>query len=159
MRAHGGKTPAVTPSPLDDAELEIDAVVATMVQCPSRKEQPNLKDMCLERDNHRCMITGFYNRTARKHFPAEQIGQHTLNTDLAHIIPFSMGKYEDREQVRQPLPVLINANRSRNSGGENCSYLGNAERYVPGNTRQRKLHRGRRQYPQKCHVTRSLSSC
>ncbi|KAJ9221356.1 hypothetical protein DTO271D3_8998 [Paecilomyces variotii] len=82
MRAHGGKTPAVTPSPLDDAELEIDA------------EQQRLKTMCLKRDGYRCVITGFYDYEATKVFSAAQIGSQIIDTQLAHIIPYSVGKYD-----------------------------------------------------------------
>lgn len=91
----------MTPSPLDNAELEIDAVVATIVQCPSRKEQQRLKTICLKRDGYRCVITGFYDYEATKVFSAAQIGSQIIDTELAHIIPYSVGKYDkNHDQVR-----------------------------------------------------------
>ncbi|KAL1969865.1 hypothetical protein VTN77DRAFT_7374 [Rasamsonia byssochlamydoides] len=98
MKAYGGKTPAVTSSPFDNADIETEEVAAMMIQPSSRKDQKSLKKMCLERDNFRCMVTGFWDRAARGIVSEETMGDRILDTELAHIIPFSLGKYERREK-------------------------------------------------------------
>ncbi|GAD99641.1 predicted protein [Paecilomyces variotii No. 5] len=102
MKARGGKTPSVTPSPFEEADTDItfDEVASMMVQSSSRKDQPTLKKLCLRRDNYRCLITGFWDEAARGNVPEEVLGDRILNTELAQIIPFSLSKYSDGEQER-----------------------------------------------------------
>lgn len=87
MRARGA-TPSITHSPFDDEE-EIENVVATMDESGSRKDQTLLKKLCLERDDYRCMATGIIDNDAGTR---ETFGPKAP-TNLCHIIPFSLGKW------------------------------------------------------------------
>ncbi|KKA21462.1 hypothetical protein T310_4497 [Rasamsonia emersonii CBS 393.64] len=92
------KTP-VAPSPFDkNADVETNKIAPGMVQSSSRNDQKSLKDRCLERDNYRCVVTGFYDPLAEGKVSKEIIGDRVLHTELAHIIPFYLGKYKPRDQ-------------------------------------------------------------
>ncbi|KAL2012062.1 hypothetical protein VTN00DRAFT_4780 [Thermoascus crustaceus] len=69
-----------------------------MVQSSSRKDQKMLKSTCLKRDNYRCVVTGFWDAAAEGIVSEETMGDRIMDTELAHIIPFSMGKYENHVQ-------------------------------------------------------------
>ncbi|KAJ9374430.1 hypothetical protein DTO282F9_1425 [Paecilomyces variotii] len=99
LKAEGGKTPSVTPSPFENADITFEEVSATMVESSSRKDQKALKKTCLERDNYRCVVTGFWDEAAQGKIPEEIMGDRILNTELVHIIPFSLGKYDNNRQV------------------------------------------------------------
>lgn len=73
-----------------------------MVQSRSRTGQKMLKSTCLKRDNYRCVVTGFWDAAAEGIFSEETMGDRIMDTELAHFIPFSMGKYENPVQVRYP---------------------------------------------------------
>lgn len=68
-----------------------------MDQPPTRNKQEQLKQQCLDRDDHRCMATSIIDANA------DGIGtvRHglTASTELAHIIPYSVGMWEDKKTV------------------------------------------------------------
>lgn len=85
---------AVTPSPfIDSQECEGD-VYQTMLESASRNDQGRLKQLCLERDNWRCMLTGTVDISKAKDLRARG-----GSTSLAHILPFSIGKWNDNASV------------------------------------------------------------
>lgn len=109
-----GKTPDVTASPLSDAEMTMDDVAAEIAPStekdepwlPSdskeedhaetggyRNEQRRLKEQCLEREGHRCIVTGIWDRSAEHLCPPAERATHIGDTELAHIIPFSTAFY------------------------------------------------------------------
>jgi hypothetical protein len=66
-----------------------------MTKGATRKDQPELKAICLARDNNRCAISGFIDISYMDHtsdIEKERFGQ----TQCAHIIPFSMGKVMEK---------------------------------------------------------------
>ncbi|KAF7158392.1 hypothetical protein CNMCM6106_004968 [Aspergillus hiratsukae] len=84
----GGNSPDVTASPLD-VEMTVDDIAAELDESCRRKEQLKLKDMCLKRDDHRCVLTGVWDLTAKNLCPPAERGNRIGDTELAHIIPFS----------------------------------------------------------------------
>ncbi|KAJ9318679.1 hypothetical protein DTO271D3_1341 [Paecilomyces variotii] len=97
MRACGGQNQTVTPSPFGRP----DDVAQEMVESSSRNDQQNLKKICLERDNYRCVVTDYYAINSRDKFPNisdEEYEDGMYPTNLSHIIPFALGVYETREQ-------------------------------------------------------------
>ncbi|KAF7115287.1 hypothetical protein CNMCM5793_001923 [Aspergillus hiratsukae] len=97
----GGNTPDVTASPLD-VEMTVDDIAAELDESCRRKEQPKLKDMCLKRDDHRCVFTGVWDLTAKNLCPPAERGNRIGHTELAHIIPFShfsMGKWYGEDEA------------------------------------------------------------
>lgn len=74
-----------------------------MIESSSQNNQQNLKKICLERDNYRCVVTDHYAAECRDKFPDisdEEYDDGMYPTNLSHIIPFALGVYETREQVR-----------------------------------------------------------
>ncbi|KAG5287209.1 hypothetical protein I7I48_03078 [Histoplasma ohiense] len=94
------KTPDVTPSPLPDAEDLVNLVSSEMTRPSDRNSQRKLKKNCLERDGYRCLVTGYYDY---KHGAGKQNDSSNVtgNTDLAHIIPFALGKFRSNDQETQ----------------------------------------------------------
>jgi len=89
-------TRQVTPSPWDDASLEEEDILATMLESATRNEQAQLKVYCLKRDNYKCLVTGLYDPSAIGNILAEDSSESTMYTQLAHILPYSIGKWTDR---------------------------------------------------------------
>lgn len=98
--ACGGKQPQVSPSPFRKADEECQAVLATMVTCPTRNDQQTLKYVCLRRDNHHCVVSGVWNYNTVRMLPNPDSRKPWDYTVLTPIIPFSLGEYgQGSEQV------------------------------------------------------------
>lgn len=96
FRAQGGKTPQVTASPLSATDITRDNMASGMTQSSTRNLLEWLKNICLERDNYQCIVTKLWDPVAVN--PQEQC-KMTGNTQLAHIIPFSMGHWGNDQKV------------------------------------------------------------
>ena len=101
MKARG-KTPAVTPSPRCGAETDVDEIVME-IETSTRASQAWLKTVCLRRDKNRCIITHAYDGIESMKLPkAERDSCITADTEVAHIIPFSLGHFGENEvRLRQ----------------------------------------------------------
>ncbi|KAI5780998.1 hypothetical protein DFH27DRAFT_519580 [Peziza echinospora] len=96
MKARG-KTPAVTPSPRFGAEADVDEI-ATEIETSTRAAQAWLKTVCLRRDRNRCIITHAYDAIQSMKLPeAERDSCIAAKTEVAHIIPFSLGHFGENE--------------------------------------------------------------
>ncbi|PGH34441.1 hypothetical protein GX50_02709 [[Emmonsia] crescens] len=88
-------TPEFSPSPFEDNGAQVQEEASSMDQPPTRNKQKQLKQQCLDRDDHRCMATGISD------VKADGIGTvrlgFTAHTVLAHIIPYSIGTSEDKK--------------------------------------------------------------
>ncbi|KAI5795358.1 hypothetical protein DFH27DRAFT_484461 [Peziza echinospora] len=97
MKARG-QTPIVTPSrgfaALRDAEdLSAETGPST------RSKQGLLKKACLLRDGTKCIITGVYDVDESLKIPPDEWGTRMLaKTEVAHIIPFYLGSFTERER-------------------------------------------------------------
>ncbi|KAJ9227116.1 hypothetical protein DTO027B5_876 [Paecilomyces variotii] len=87
-------TPTITPSPFPDNDEAVEAVAELMDRSPSRNVQKWLKERCLRRDNYRCMVTGIIENSAAQGAPPSA---YTGSTELSHIIPLSIGSWEDKK--------------------------------------------------------------
>ncbi|KAK2768458.1 hypothetical protein FQN54_000313 [Arachnomyces sp. PD_36] len=99
VKAYGNATP-VTPSPLDDADFRVEEVVSMLIDPSSRNDQAKLKRICLQRDGYRCLISGAIDRGSRGKFPDTTNMPHA-STQLAHILPFSLGEYESSNSAEE----------------------------------------------------------
>lgn len=106
MKARRRKTPSVTSSSFENADITTEKVAAMMVQSSSQTGQERLKNICIKWDNYHCMITEFWDEAAQGIVPEKIIDNHILNTELAHIIPCSLSKYENHKQVHYPFPII-----------------------------------------------------
>ena len=73
----------------------------TPVEPSSRNEQSWLKGKCLERDGYRCVVAESVDYAwARAHRQAYPSGTDIeVITDCAHILPFSLGSFEDASSL------------------------------------------------------------
>jgi 5-methylcytosine-specific restriction endonuclease McrA len=86
----------VTPSPFLDGN-KVEEMAAAMGEPATRSAQQQLKENCLERDNFQCMLTGVTDVSATKH--GRSIVGYSGYTILSHIIPFSLGCWDNNEEA------------------------------------------------------------
>ncbi|GFF82055.1 LOW QUALITY PROTEIN: conserved hypothetical protein, partial [Aspergillus lentulus] len=89
---------------------------AEMTESCSRSQQEWLKAAGLERDNYQCGVIKF-----RAEIPLINFGR-TLQTELAHIIPFSLGNWERAEQVN-PIIARSVCILGEGKAGTFCAYM------------------------------------
>ncbi|MCJ1241397.1 hypothetical protein MMC14_009402, partial [Varicellaria rhodocarpa] len=92
MKAKGRKTSAISPSPRTGAIDDINAQTALYEGISqTHSQQKALKDACMARDDHKCMVSGLVDinvyRRLDPHRRAGERGSATMA--CAHIIPFS----------------------------------------------------------------------
>ena len=93
MKAHPC-TPAV-PSPRFGADDNIEEI-SSEIESATRGDQAWLKTVCLNRDGKKCIISGLYDINEWLKFPVnERPNVGTARTELAHIIPFSLGSFSE----------------------------------------------------------------
>ncbi|KAJ5263782.1 hypothetical protein N7478_011387 [Penicillium angulare] len=96
LKAKGGKTPAITPSPRQGVEDSIEDLRGLDISPITRSLQRVLGKHCLERDGNRCVITGFH----LNHEGAPR-NARIAPLEAAHIIPVALGSFDkyDPESV------------------------------------------------------------
>ncbi|CDM35412.1 unnamed protein product [Penicillium roqueforti FM164] len=102
MRARS-KPPSVSPSPHAKREAHVEAVAATLTQPEKRTSQ--FKELCLKRDDNRCVITGeldieYWEELNRPEEP------YFGRTEGAHIIPFCYASWESAEVLYRCFPLV-----------------------------------------------------
>ncbi|KAG5290353.1 hypothetical protein I7I50_00078 [Histoplasma capsulatum G186AR] len=98
-------TPYVTPSPLPGAEDLVNVVSSQMTRSSDRNSQSKLKQQCLKRDGYRCLVTGAYDHEHAAGNVRDDLLQNTAETELAHIIPFALGKFRTSDEEGQKARV------------------------------------------------------
>ncbi|KAL4934393.1 uncharacterized protein BDV17DRAFT_249148 [Aspergillus undulatus] len=83
--AHGGTPSAITKSPRPGSDRAIRDLAAEDDHSVSRSDQSNVRDHCLARDGHRCMVTGAWHW----HYSGRPANCETAPSEASHIIPFS----------------------------------------------------------------------
>jgi hypothetical protein len=82
-------------SAVSSPSSEARELTKRMTKSVTRKDQPELKAVCLARDNNRCAISGnvdiSYTNRAN-----DMEKKRLCQTQCAHIIPFSMGKVMEK---------------------------------------------------------------
>ena len=108
VKASGGKAPPPVscPSVFADEDHEIEQAVAFIE--PSQRDQTKLKQQSLRRDGYQCIYTGLFDRRSVKEkkvtLPQEAGFGHT---ECAHIIPFALGKFNDKDTLETENKALI----------------------------------------------------
>ncbi|OJD12676.1 hypothetical protein AJ78_06762 [Emergomyces pasteurianus Ep9510] len=92
-------TPRVTSSSLDDADNDIEEMASVMDKTSTRNRQKLMKKLCLKRDDFRCLATGAID--LNYHGTQESLTGNSGITDLAHVIPFSMGAWSDKQEEHE----------------------------------------------------------
>lgn len=106
MKAAGGGTPSISPSPfgnVDDVASEMDKPLTRQVLEKAKRE-------CLERDDYRCAITGLYAKEAIGEFSNvsnDDIRATMAQVHISHIIPFSLGSWKNEAEVSVSFSVAL----------------------------------------------------
>lgn len=81
--------------------------MATIEQS-SRRDQKRLRKQCLQRDGYQCVYSGWFDRHSvkEKRVLLPQ-GARWGNTECAHIIPFALGSFDDKDSVETQNKALI----------------------------------------------------
>lgn len=94
MRAHGGITPAITPSYRRRFGVE-DSIENSMsgdIRSLNRARQARLRENCLARDGNQCVITKVW----ETNYPGRP-PQPFAPLEAAHIIPFALGVFQEND--------------------------------------------------------------
>lgn len=104
MKAAGGHSPSLPPSPYSLAADNVRESLATL-RSSLREDQHALKDRCLDRDGNRCVVTGSCDRDRTTPGP----GKSRARTQCAHILPFALRSFDEKlgQEVSQPRPLQI----------------------------------------------------
>ena len=91
-----GNTPFAVISPRFGAEDGVNEIASELSTPSSRSGQAELKAACLQRDNNRCVLSGIYDiiQAEENLSDAELSVTATGMTELAHILPFSLGSFQ-----------------------------------------------------------------
>jgi hypothetical protein len=95
VKATGGNTPLPSISVASSLSSEVGELTKRMMKGTTRKDQPELKAVCLARDNNRCAISGAVDISYMDHVNDVE-KKRLCRTQYAHIIPFSMGKVVEK---------------------------------------------------------------
>ncbi|KAK3359158.1 hypothetical protein B0T25DRAFT_564196 [Lasiosphaeria hispida] len=99
MKLASGRTPEASRSSAPEFENDINASMAT-IESFSSNEQSQLRQDCLKRDGHRCVISGIIDR---KHFfklpPASRQGRRHGEVQAAHILPFALSEFNENNAL------------------------------------------------------------
>lgn len=91
------KTPSITPSPNPRREEHADALSISMDTPISRQDR--FKKLLLKRDNHRCLITGWYDQYWHESMEIDDPELNSTVTAGAYIIPFSYGSWNPAQSL------------------------------------------------------------
>ncbi|KAK5651069.1 hypothetical protein OQA88_13717 [Cercophora sp. LCS_1] len=101
MVAAGGKQPPVTPSPNQSAAFAIELAMTQIEGSTRNPGQKWLKEECLRRDESRCVVSGLIDSKVYKDMsPGERRGNKYTSTKCAHILPFALSKFEEKNATQ-----------------------------------------------------------
>ncbi|KAM6528089.1 hypothetical protein FALCPG4_009113 [Fusarium falciforme] len=108
MKVAGGQQPQslITPPTYAQAAADITASMSSLLPS-SRLDQANLKRTCLRRDGYRCVYSGAYDRKAKKELPDLPRDAVLTKTECAHILPFSLSKFDSRSALETQNKAVI----------------------------------------------------
>lgn len=90
------RTPSIETSPHPGWQDSVESVAAEVTT--SQRQQAWLRNACLERDQNRCVVTGFYDFEQLKKLPRDHpisILEDGTRTQAAHILPFCCGSFTE----------------------------------------------------------------
>ena len=103
-------TPSIEPSPRPGWDTSVEVVAAEI--SPSQRQQRWLRKVCLERDQSRCVVSGYYDYQKLEKLPEGhpiKESEDGITTQAAHIVPFCCGSFE-KSVVSAPSQIQSLAN-------------------------------------------------
>jgi hypothetical protein len=109
VRARGMTPESIISSGRFNAEVDYEEIASEFEGVVTRNDQVALKRACLKRDGNKCLISGFYDISEAMKLPlTERNALTTTPTQVAHIIPFSLGNTPVRIFTSLKLKSLLN---------------------------------------------------
>ncbi|KAK5654003.1 hypothetical protein OQA88_7680 [Cercophora sp. LCS_1] len=108
FKASGGKAPPPIsrPSIFANEDDEIEQTVASIE--PSRRDQTTLKRQCLRREGYQCIYTGYFDRRSVRNQEVTLPQKAKCGTTIcAHIIPFALGNFHEKDSLETENKALI----------------------------------------------------
>ncbi|KAK3347063.1 hypothetical protein B0T25DRAFT_584124 [Lasiosphaeria hispida] len=109
FKASGGKAPPPIsrPSIFANEGDEIEQAVA-FIEPSSRRDQARLKRQCLRREGYQCIYTGcFDHRSVTNEEATLPQKAKCGSTECAHIIPFALGNFNEKDSLETENKALI----------------------------------------------------
>ncbi|KAB8230452.1 HNH endonuclease signature motif containing protein [Aspergillus alliaceus] len=108
MLAHGGTTPAITPSPRLGVEDSIDNLLSQDIHSVRRVDEQQLRDHCLKRDGYRCCVSKLWSWNYH-----QRPSSSAALLQAVHIIPFALGEFreDDRDKRYRHATLWVNLYR------------------------------------------------
>ncbi|KAF8576387.1 hypothetical protein K439DRAFT_664045 [Ramaria rubella] len=107
MRAQGGRTPPISDHPSRPSAATNESNMQYLIET-AKRDQKVLKDLCLRRDDFRCVISGNVDflscKTGNVQCPDNK---HQEGTIAAHIIPFSVAAKDETPAVVQKTSAIF----------------------------------------------------
>lgn len=100
------QTPSLTMSPREGLDQSIENIAGTFDLPASRDAR--MKMECLECDNRRCTMSG---RVEKTFVSKRDTTTPAARTECAHIIPFSLGKWDSRAEETAKAETWVTINR------------------------------------------------
>ena len=103
-------TPSIEPSPRPGWDASVEVVAAEI--SPSQRQQRWLRKVCLERDQNRCVVSGYHDYQKLEKLPEGhpiKESEDWITTQAAHIVPFCCGSFE-KSGVSAPSQIQSLAN-------------------------------------------------
>ena len=91
-------TPSIEPSPRLGWDASVEVVAAEIT--PSQRQEKCLQKVCLERDQNRCVVSGYYDYQKLEKLPEAHLikePEDEITTQAAYIVPFFCGSFEKFE--------------------------------------------------------------
>jgi hypothetical protein len=103
MLSNGGKTSIITPSSRLGLEDSIENIHSLDIESATRNDQDRLRNNCLKRDGHKCVITKCWDRN-HHHSPGDLFAP----LQAVHIIPFALGSFRNDDERKRVSQVWVN---------------------------------------------------
>ena len=89
------RTPSIEPSPRPGWEASVESVASETD--PIQRQQTWLRRICLERDENRCVVSGYYDHLQWEKLCKDDtrlVSELNTRTQAAHIVPFCCGSFD-----------------------------------------------------------------
>ena len=104
MRAKGGKTPIITPSPRIGLEDSIENLAALDFESTIESDRRKLRRNCLKRDGNQCVVSQTWDVNNKDRPEGCVIGQ----LQAVHILPFALGSFTNEEERLETSAIWVN---------------------------------------------------
>jgi hypothetical protein len=104
MKAKGGRTPIITPSPRIGLEDSIENLATLDFESATQSDQRKLRENCLKRDGNQCVVSQTWD-VENNDCPK---GYLTGDLQAVHILPFALGAFTNEDCRVETSAIWVN---------------------------------------------------